>query len=59
MAGQVTIVKMNVDVNPLVPSKYGIRSIPTLMLFKNGQLAATKTGALPKAALLAWIKEQV
>jgi len=55
--GQVTIAKMNVDENPMMPSKYGIRSIPTLMLFKNGQLAATKVGAVQKAALQAWIKE--
>jgi thioredoxin 1 len=57
MQGQVTIAKVNVDDNPMVPSKYGIRSIPTLMLFKNGQLASTKVGALQKAALQAWIKE--
>jgi thioredoxin 1 len=59
MQGQLTIVKMNVDENPMTPSKYGIRGIPTLMLFKNGQLAATKVGALPKQALQSWIKEQV
>jgi thioredoxin 1 len=59
MQGQVTIAKMNLDENPLTPSKYGIRSIPTLMLFKNGQLAATKVGAMPKPALQAWLKEQV
>jgi len=57
MQGQVTIAKINVDDNPMVPSKYGIRSIPTLMLFKNGTLAATKIGAVQKAALQAWIKE--
>ncbi|MGB9152931.1 MAG: thioredoxin TrxA [Alphaproteobacteria bacterium] len=57
MQGQVTIAKVNVDDNPLVPSKYGIRSIPTLMLFKNGQLAATKIGAVQKPALQAWLKE--
>jgi thioredoxin 1 len=57
MQGQVTIVKMNVDENPMTPSKYGIRGIPTLMLFKGGQLAAQKVGALPKPALQAWIKE--
>ena len=55
--GTLTVAKINVDENPLVPSKYGIRSIPTLMLFKNGQLAATKVGAAPKTALQAWIKE--
>jgi thioredoxin 1 len=57
LQGQVTIAKMNVDENPLMPSKYGIRSIPTLMLFKNGELAATKIGAVQKASLQAWIKE--
>jgi thioredoxin 1 len=59
MQGQVTVAKMNLDENPMTPSKYGIRSIPTLMIFKNGQLTATKIGALPKQALQAWIKEQV
>jgi len=58
MQGQVTIAKMNVDENPMTPSKFGIRGIPTLMLFKDGKLAATKVGALPKQALQAWIKEQ-
>src|SRR3984957_19771022 len=57
--GQVTIAKMNLDENPMTPSKYGIRSIPTLMLFKGGQLAATKVGAVPKQALQAWLKEQI
>ncbi|MDP9127115.1 MAG: thioredoxin TrxA [Pseudomonadota bacterium] len=59
MQGQLNIVKMNVDDNPMAPSKYGIRSIPTLILFKNGQPAATKIGALPKQALQAWLKEQL
>ena len=59
MQGQVTVAKMNLDENPMIPSKYGIRSIPTLMLFKNGQLTATKVGALPKQALQAWLKEQI
>ncbi|MGE3622820.1 MAG: thioredoxin TrxA [Bdellovibrionales bacterium] len=59
MAGQISIVKMNVDENPMTPSKYGIRGIPTLMLFKGGQLAAQKVGALPKPALQQWIKEQI
>ncbi len=57
MAGQVTIAKINVDDNPMVPSKFGIRSIPTLMLFKDGKMVATKVGAVQKAALQAWIKE--
>jgi thioredoxin 1 len=57
MQGQVTIAKINVDDNPMVPSKYGIRSIPTLMLFKGGTVVATKIGAVQKASLQAWIKE--
>jgi thioredoxin 1 len=59
LQGRVTIAKMNLDENPMTPTKYGIRSIPTLMLFKGGQLAATKVGALPKPALEAWIKGQL
>ncbi|MDX2028507.1 MAG: thioredoxin [Alphaproteobacteria bacterium] len=59
MQGQVTIAKMNVDENPMAPSKYGIRSIPTMILFKNGQPTATKIGLLPKAALQTWLKEQM
>lgn len=59
MQGQVTIAKMNLDENPMTPTKYGIRSIPTLMVFKGGQLTATKVGALPKGALQSWIKEQI
>jgi len=55
--GQLTIAKVNVDQNPTTPGKYGIRSIPTLMIFKNGQVVATKVGAVPKAALQDWIKE--
>ncbi len=57
MTDQVTIAKMDVDNNPVTPSKYGIRSIPTLMLFKGGTLVATKVGAVQKPALQAWIKE--
>ena len=59
MQGKVTIVKMNVDENPMSPSKYGIRSIPTLILFKGGQVASTKIGAVPKSALQSWLSEQV
>jgi thioredoxin 1 len=59
MQGKLAIVKMNVDENPMTPSKYGIRGIPSLLLFKDGQLAAQKVGSMPKPALQAWIKEQV
>jgi thioredoxin 1 len=53
--GRLKIAKMNVDENRDVPAKYGIRGIPTLMLFKGGQLAATKVGALSKAQLTAFL----
>ncbi len=56
LAGKVTIAKVNVDENPQTPSKYGVHGIPTLMLFKNGQVAATKIGALPKTKLLEWVQ---
>jgi thioredoxin 1 len=54
-AGRLQIVKMNVDENTTVPAKFGIRGIPTLMLFKNGELVATKVGAMPRAQLSAFI----
>lgn len=53
--GRLNVAKMNVDQNREVPAKFGIRGIPTLMIFKNGQLAATKVGALSKAQLTAFI----
>jgi thioredoxin 1 len=48
-------VKLNVDENPTTPTKYGVRGIPTLMIFRDGQVAATKVGALPKSKILEWI----
>ena len=56
MDGRVTIAKVNIDENPLTPQKYGVRGIPTLMLFKDGQVAATKVGALPKNQLAEWVE---
>ena len=53
------IAKMNVDENRAIPAKFGIRGIPTLMLFKGGQLAATKVGALSKAQLTEFIDQQL
>ena len=55
MNGKVKIVKLNVDENPQTAAKYGIMSIPTLMLFKNGQLASRQVGAAPKQKLEQWI----
>ncbi|WP_439114361.1 thioredoxin TrxA [Hydrogenophaga sp.] len=57
--GKLQVAKMNVDDNREVPAKFGIRGIPTLMLFKGGQLAATKVGALSKAQLTAFIDQQL
>ncbi len=57
--GKLQVAKMNVDDNREVPAKFGIRGIPTLMLFKDGQLAATKVGALSKAQLTAFIDQQL
>lgn len=57
--GKVRIAKINIDDNPRAPSKYGVRGIPTMMVFKNGELTATKVGAAPKSTLKSWIEEQV
>jgi thioredoxin 1 len=59
MAGKVKIVKINVDENPDVPGQLGIRSIPTLMLFKGGQHVSTKVGAAPKGDLQKWITSAI
>ena len=53
---QVTITKLNIDENPDAPGKYGVRGIPTMILFKDGQQAATQVGAMPKSAIKAWIQ---
>ena len=57
--GKLQIAKMNVDENRDIPAKFGIRGIPTLMLFNGGQLAATKVGAMSKAQLIAFIDQQL
>jgi thioredoxin 1 len=56
MDGKVTVAKMNIDENPQTPKKYGVRGIPTLMMFKDGQVAATKIGALQKSKLIEWVE---
>ena len=55
MQNDITIAKVNIDENPETPSKYGVRGIPTLILFKDGEIASTKVGALPKSKLKEWI----
>ena len=58
-AGRLQVAKMNVDDNRDIPAKFGIRGIPTLMLFKGGQLTATKVGAMSKAQMVAFIDQQL
>jgi thioredoxin 1 len=58
-AGRVKIVKVNVDENPSAPAQMGVRGIPALFLFKDGQVVSNKVGAAPKAALKSWIDEAV
>ena len=57
--GKVKIVKVNVDENPNSPAQMGVRGIPALFLFKDGQVVSNKTGAAPKATLASWIKESI
>jgi thioredoxin 1 len=56
---RVSIVKLNIDENPDVPTKYGVRGIPTMILFKDGEVAATKVGAEPKSRIQGWLEEQL
>jgi thioredoxin 1 len=56
---QVVVAKVNIDDNPLTPTKFGVRGIPTLMLFRNGEIAATKVGAMPKTKLYEWVEESL
>lgn len=59
MDGKIVVAKLNIDDNPMTPNKYGVRGIPTMMIFKNGQVAATKVGAMPKSKIVEWINESV
>ena len=59
MSDQVTVMKVNIDENPQTPTKYGVRGIPTLMLFQGGEIKATKVGALPKQALKNWVVDSI
>jgi len=56
---KVTIAKINIDDNPDAPARYGVRGIPTMILFKNGEPAATKVGAAPKSALKGWLEGEL
>ena len=59
LGDRILVAKVNIDDNPLTPTKYGVRGIPTLMLFKNGEIAATKVGNLPKSKLYEWVEESI
>jgi thioredoxin 1 len=59
LGDKVNIVKLDIDENPDAPTKYGVRGIPTMILFKNGQQAATQVGALPKNAIKQWIEREL
>ena len=59
LGDKVTIAKVNIDDNPSIPAKYGVRGIPTLMLFKDGEVASMKVGALPKGKIQEWIEESI
>ena len=59
MGDRVTIAKLNIDDNPDAPTRYGVRGIPTMILFKDGVPAATKVGAAPKSALQSWLEQQL
>lgn len=59
MTGRLTITKINIDENPVSPTRYGVRGIPTLIVFKDGQVAGTKIGALPKNKLKEWIESVI
>ena len=59
MKDQVIIAKHNIDNEPNTPTKYGVRGIPTMLLFKDGELKSTKVGAIPKSDIISWIKENI
>ncbi|HRQ61806.1 MAG TPA: thioredoxin [Alphaproteobacteria bacterium] len=59
LAGKVKIVKVNIDESPDAPTKYGVRGIPTLMLFKDGQVVDTRVGGMPKSQLSEWISGRI
>lgn len=59
LAGKIEVYKCNVDDNPETPSKFGVRGIPSLMIFKDGKLVDSKVGALPRASLIEWITKNL
>ena len=59
MGDKITVAKVNIDENPVTPTKYGVRGIPTMLVFKNGEAAATKVCSIPKNAIVEWIEESI
>jgi thioredoxin 1 len=59
MGDRVIVAKLNIDENPMTPGRYGVRGIPTLMVFKDGKVAATKVGAMPKSKIVEWLNESI
>ncbi len=59
MAGKIKVAKVNVDENPQVPSSYGVRAIPTMILFKDGEAVGTQVGVQPKSRLVDWINQSI
>src|SRR3990167_11137565 len=57
LGGQITVAKLNIEDSPTTPSRYGVRGIPTMMLFRDGQMASMKVGAMPKQKILDWLSE--
>ncbi len=58
-ADHIAVAKVNIDENPTIPAKYGVRGIPTLMIFQGGQVVATKVGAMPKSKIAEWVDQTV
>ncbi len=59
LGDKIVVAKLNIDDNPVTPSNYGVRGIPTLMVFKDGEVAGTKIGALPKSKLFDWVESVI
>ena len=57
LAGKVTVAKIDIEESPMTPGRYGVRGIPTMMLFKDGQMTSMKVGAMPKQKILEWLAE--
>ncbi|HEX6957187.1 MAG TPA: thioredoxin TrxA [Ferrovibrio sp.] len=59
MAGKLTVAKVNIDENPMTPSKFGVRGIPTMILFKDGKPVSTKVGSMPKSRIVEWLNSSI